>query len=152
MTKEEILAKLPYGEHFLFVNSIHSVSERGISGTYTFAKDAWFYRSHFKDMATTPGVLLIECMAQIGLVCFGIWLKNEYTPTNKTAPEYQVAFTESEVQFFSPVYPEETVTVESELIYFRFNKLKCKIKMNNAKGTLVCKGVLSGMLIKKSEL
>ncbi|MEX0995582.1 MAG: hydroxymyristoyl-ACP dehydratase [Flavobacteriaceae bacterium] len=147
MTIADIIHQLPYGKDFLFVSGIEEVSETGITGHYQFKHDDYFYASHFKDNPVTPGVILIECMAQIGLVCLGIYLLREELPKNKTSPGFKVALAESEVEFLKPVYPKETVTVSSELIYFRFQKLKCKVKMINASGEIVCKGVLSGMVV-----
>lgn len=151
MTKDEIIAKLPYGHNFLFVDAIEKVSETEIIGHYQFKKEEYFYASHFKENPVTPGVVLIECMAQIGLVCLGIYLHREHLLENQTASGFQVALTESEVEFLKPVFPKETVIVASELIYFRFNKLKCKVKMCNADGEIVCKGVLSGMVVTAGE-
>lgn len=148
MTKKEIIALLPYGKDFLFVNMLEEVSETGSRGTYTFSGEEFFYGSHFKDIAITPGVILIECMAQIGLVCLGIYLNKEYFSENANSTFNQVALSESNVEFLKPVYPKETVTVTSELIYFRFEKLKCRVKMTNEKGELVCKGIMSGMMVK----
>lgn len=146
MTKEEIVAQLPYGNDFLFVDTLEEISENSVTGSYTFRENEVFYNAHFKDFSVTPGVILIECMAQIGLVCLGIYLEREHLQIQSTASSFQVALAESEVEFLKPVFPKETVTVISELIYFRFNKLKCKVKMTNSKGEVVCKGVLSGML------
>jgi 3-hydroxyacyl-[acyl-carrier-protein] dehydratase len=36
--------------------------------------------------------------------------------------------------------------VVSEKIYFRFNKLKCKVQLFNDKKELVCRGAISGMI------
>lgn len=151
MTKEEIISKLPYGESFLFVDTLEGVSEKGMKGSYTFREDEMFYASHFKEVAITPGVILIECMAQIGLVCLGIFLLSEQLSEKQNSSDFQVALSESEVEFLKPVYPRETVSVTSELVYFRFNKLKCKVKMTNAKGEVVCKGILSGMVVPANE-
>ena len=38
------------------------------------------------------------------------------------------------------------VVVISEKEYFRFNKLKCKVKLLNSKNELVCRGTISGMI------
>ena len=44
----------------------------------------FFYKGHFKENPITPGVLLIETMAQIGVVCLGIYLlKNEISSDKK---------------------------------------------------------------------
>lgn len=140
----EILTALPYSEPFLFVDQLSSVSENGAAGGYTFKKDAYFYAGHFKDRPVTPGVILIECMAQIGLVCYGIYLSK-----NQQATDLNSAFvmSSSEIDFFLPVLPGESVRVISEKIYYRFQKLKCKVKMINSNDKIVCKGTISGMLL-----
>ena len=143
MTKEKIILLLPYQEPFLFVDELDTISNEGVTGSYTFKKDAYFYKGHFKDNPITPGVILTECMAQIGVVCLGIYmLKDEISEHNKP----QIALTSSQVDFFLPVFPGEIVTVVSEKEVFRFNKLKCKVKMFNHKNELVCRGQISGML------
>ncbi|WP_438964027.1 3-hydroxyacyl-ACP dehydratase FabZ family protein [Winogradskyella sp.] len=143
MEEQNIIELLPYQRPFLFVDAIDTVSENEIRGHYTFRKDEYFYKGHFKDNPITPGVILTECMAQIGLVCFGIFLlKDELQNTKKP----QVALTSNKIDFYLPVLPGEKVIVHSEKEVFRFNKLKCKVKMLNKKGELVARGVISGML------
>ncbi len=143
MTYKDILDSLPYSEPFLFVDEILSASEEAIKGTYTFQPDAFFYRGHFKGNPVTPGVILTECMAQIGLVCFGIYLLREETISKKTT----FALSSNEMEFYIPVYPGEKITVVSEKIYFRFQKLKCKVRIMNEKAEVVALGTLSGMMI-----
>lgn len=142
-----IVSKLPYVEPFLFVDGIETISAEGITGHYTFSKDAFFYRGHFKNYPVTPGVILTECCAQIGLVALGIYLLGSEASTQNL----QLAFSSSEMEFLKPVFPGEKVMVVSEKLYFRFGKLKCKVKMYNTKKELVCSGFLSGMLTIKSD-
>lgn len=143
MNSKEIIKSLPYQHPFLFVDDLTMISNEGITGHYTFQKDEYFYQGHFKNNPITPGVILTECMAQIGVVCLGIYLmKDEITPQDN----FQIALTSSQVDFFLPVFPNEKVRVVSEKEYFRFNKLKCKLKLFNSKNELVCRGVVSGMI------
>jgi 3-hydroxyacyl-[acyl-carrier-protein] dehydratase len=142
MRKEEIIPKLPYSKPFLFVDEIIRVDENGVEGTFTFDENLDFYAGHFKDNPITPGVILTEVMAQIGLVCFGIFLLND-TFNNDTS----IALTSTEIHFLKPVYPKEKVTVISEKIYFRFGKLKCKVSMKNEKEEVVCSGIIAGMMV-----
>ena len=74
MKSDEILKYLPYQRPFLFVDELTEISENGIIGSYTFPVDSFFYKGHFKDHPVTPGVILTEVMAQIGVVCLGIFL------------------------------------------------------------------------------
>jgi 3-hydroxyacyl-[acyl-carrier-protein] dehydratase len=140
---EQILALLPYAPPFLFVDELLSVDENGVTGTYTYSSDSDFYKGHFKNYPVTPGVILTETMAQIGLVCLGIYLIDE--PFDTIA----VAMTSAETEFLKPVFPGEKVTVTSEKMYFRFGKLKCRTFMKNEKGETVCTAVIAGMLTAK---
>ena len=143
MKKENIIKLLPYQTPFLFVEELTYISKNRSEGYYTFKQDEYFYKGHFKDKPITPGAILTEVMAQIGLVCLGIYLlKKEISKTKK--PE--IALTSNEIDFFLPVKPKERVRVVSEKIYFRFNKLKCKVQLFNKKNELICKGTISGML------
>ncbi len=143
MKIETIIKHLPYQAPFLFVEELTYISENGVKGYHTFKNDEYFYKGHFKDNPITPGVILTEVMAQIGLVCLGIYLlKDEFSEIKKP----QIALTSSNIDFFLTVKPKERVEVVSEKIYFRFNKLKCNVQLFNEKNELVCKGTISGML------
>ena len=143
MTTDIFIALLPYQKPFLFVDEIEEITDKGVTGHYTFKENEFFYKGHFKDHPITPGVILTECMAQIGVVCLGIYLLRDELVKN-TQP--QIALTSSAIDFYLPVLPREKVTVISEKIVFRFNKLKCKVKLFNSKNELVCRGEISGML------
>ncbi len=141
MTKEEIVKQLPYSTPFLFVDELIHIDENGVEGNFTFDASLDFYKGHFKDNPVTPGVILIETMAQIGVVCLGIFLLNETTTSNSV-----ISLSSSDIGFLKPVYPNEKVTVISKKIYFRFGKLKCDVSMKNEKGEEVCNGTISGMI------
>ncbi|WP_299317942.1 FabA/FabZ family ACP-dehydratase [uncultured Maribacter sp.] len=137
-----ILKQLPYSEPFLFVEEILNINDKGVEGAYQFSPDADFYKGHFKNNPVTPGVILTECSAQIGLVCLGIYLLGEKTKLENIG----IGMSSSEMEFLLPVFPGERVKVVSELVYFRFQKLKCEVKMYNEDDKLVCKGILAGMI------
>jgi 3-hydroxyacyl-[acyl-carrier-protein] dehydratase len=140
MEYQKILDQLPYGKSFLFVDELLFIDESSVKGTYTYHQDLAFYQDHFNDFPVTPGVILTETMAQIGLVCLGIYLLREFT----TASSF--AMTSNSIDFIKAVYPTEKVTVTSKKNYFRFNKLSCDVKMENELGEIVCKGNIAGMI------
>ncbi|MFK7813905.1 MAG: 3-hydroxyacyl-ACP dehydratase FabZ family protein [Maribacter sp.] len=144
MNYKEIIQKLPYTKPFLFVDEMLHVDDKGAEGTYTFKADSDFYKGHFKDNPVTPGVILTECCAQIGVVALGIYLLNQEEVS--IGDNVQIGLSSSEMEFYEPVFPNEKVVVTSEKVYFRFHKLKCKVKMYNSSGKLVSKGTISGML------
>ena len=135
-----IYAKLPYRKPFLFVDVLHRLDENGAEGSYTFPEDSFFYEGHFKQKPVTPGVILTEVMAQIGVVCLGIFLLGD------SPDEVAIALTSTQIDFYKPVFPAETVMVRSTKEYFRFHKLKCQVEMLNSQGELVCRGTISGMM------
>lgn len=142
MNYQEIIAKLPYSEPFLFVDKLLSIDENGVTGTFTFDENLAFYKGHFKEKPLTPGVILTEVMAQIGLVCLGIYLlDNEFNKNNS------IALTSTNIDFLKSVFPSEKVIVISEKMYFRFGKLKCKVIMKNDKEEIVCRGEIAGIII-----
>lgn len=144
MNLNEIIEKLPYTEPFLFVDELLHVDENSISGTYTFKEDLDFYKGHFKGNPVTPGVILTETMAQIGMVCLGIYLLGD-----AFKKETVIAFTSADMQFLKAVYPNEKITVTAQKTFFRFGKLKCEAVMKNEAGQEVCKGILAGMITTK---
>src|SRR5882757_6730952 len=119
----DILKYLPYKSSFLFVDNITSLDEDGVTGDYTLRKDAFFYEDHFVGNPVTPGVIITEIMAQIGLVVLGIFLIL------------------TEVSFHKMVLPGQKVTVISKKQYFRFGKLKCYVEMINSSGELIANGM-----------
>lgn len=141
MTSEEILSRLPYKKPFLFVDEIISVDDDGIVGSYYFDESEAFYEGHFVDHPVTPGVILTETMAQIGVVCLGIYLLKYELNLNSV-----IALTSVDIEFLKPVFPNEKVLVTSVKRYFRFGKLKCDISMTNAENIVVCRGSISGMI------
>jgi 3-hydroxyacyl-[acyl-carrier-protein] dehydratase len=145
MSYNNILEKLPYSSPFLFVDGLDHLDENGAKGTYTYHPDLDFYKGHFKDHPVTPGVILTETMAQIGLVCLGIYLMGEL----ESGTSGHVMLTSTAIDFLKPVFPGEKVTVVSEKVYFRFKKLHCTVSMTNEHNQVVCKGTLSGMVTTK---
>lgn len=146
MEIKEILQRLPYTKPFLFVDSLESIDEMGVVGSYTYSKDLDFYKGHFQGYPVTPGVILTETMAQIGLVCHGIFLS---APKPGDENPIHVMLTSTAIEFLKPVFPGERVTVTSEKTFFRFKKLVCSVEMRNESGEVVCKGTLSGMVTNK---
>ena len=93
---QDIIDKLPYSKPFLFVDEILRIDENGVEGTFTFDADSDFYKGHFKNNPVTPGVILTEAMAQIGVVCLGIYLLG-----NDFNSETKVALTSSEIEYLN---------------------------------------------------
>lgn len=144
--RKEVLSKIPQQKPFRFVDEILELSDSHTIGKYTFNEDEYFYQGHFPGNPVTPGVILIETMAQIGLVALGIYLHMIEDGTNNII----TLFAESEVEFSYPVLPGSTVVVRSEKMFYRRKKLKAQVEMKLETGELVARGVLSGVGVKQN--
>ncbi|EMY81761.1 beta-hydroxyacyl-acyl carrier protein (ACP) dehydratase FabZ [Psychroflexus gondwanensis ACAM 44] len=143
--KNKLISQLPYQHPFLFVDTIEDVSEDFIKGSYTFKASSWFYKGHFKDHPITPGVILTECAAQIGLASLGLFILSQ--DKNSDIGKIRLAMTSTNIEFLKPILPDEKVIIEAEKIYFRFNKLKSSVKMFNINGDLILRGDIAGVIL-----
>ena len=158
MTAAEIQEALPYSEPFLFVDKLFKVDADGAKGEYTFPADSYFYKGHFEEFPITPGVILTECMAQIGVVALGIFVYNIDNPgarikmVNPDPIDVSIALADFNISFKTPVFPGEKVTVTSNIEYYRFYKLKCNVIMHKEDGSVACRGTISGVIFPASKI
>jgi 3-hydroxyacyl-[acyl-carrier-protein] dehydratase len=144
LTPAQVLDLLPQQRPFRFVDEILEVSEDRISGKYTFRDDEYFYEGHFPGRPLTPGVILLESMCQVGVVALGIFLFALDYPAEE-ARNWTTLFVEAESEFFRSVLPGDTVRICGERIYWRRHKLRSRVEMFGADGTLVAHTTASGM-------
>lgn len=147
-----ILNHLPYKSSFRFVDHISFLNENEVRGDYTLKQDSFFYEDHFEGNPVTPGVIITEIMAQIGLVVLGIFLILRDTDANFQDDDDSVypLLTSTDVSFYKMVLPGQKVTVVSKKKYFRFGKLKCYVEMLDAEGELIARGTFAGIIKKIS--
>ncbi|MFI5157825.1 MAG: 3-hydroxyacyl-ACP dehydratase FabZ family protein [Sphingobacteriales bacterium] len=144
-----ILSHLPYKSSFRFVDNILLLSENEVHGEYTLKEDAFFYEDHFAGNPVTPGVIVTEIMAQIGLVVLGIFLVLKETEFNFMDDDsLYPLLTSTDVSFYKMVLPGEKVTVISKKQYFRFGKLKCYVEMLDGNKELIASGTFAGIIKK----
>lgn len=144
---QQVLEKMPQRKPFRFLDEILEISDSAILGKYTFKPDEFFYTGHFPGNPVTPGVILLETMAQTGVVALGIYLAMK---ANSFHPEIVTFFTEAEVEFLAPVLPGTTVRIRGEKIFFRHGKLRSRVEILLEDQTIVAAGILSGMGVRRS--
>ena len=149
--KQEVLQLVPQQEPFRFIDEIISLDDERIVGAYRFREDEYFYRGHFPGHPITPGVILIETMAQVGVVAFGIYLLSRQKKTRPGQMKLPVSlFSVADgVEFKNIVAPGERVIVKAQKVYFRKNIIKANVSMERENGEIICSGELSGVGVDK---
>ena len=146
LAPEEILALLPQQEPFRFVDEILEVSKRHIVARYTFPPELEFYRGHFPGNPVTPGVILLECIAQVGVVALGIYLVALEGGLEAVDSRLSL-FADADVDFSGVVRPGDRVTVSAKKKFFRRGKLRSEAEMHLDDGTMVCSATISGIAV-----
>ncbi|RJQ33162.1 MAG: beta-hydroxyacyl-ACP dehydratase [Actinobacteria bacterium] len=69
LNQEQIKEVIPHREPFLLIDRIEDF-EPGIRavGYWKLTPDKFFFKGHFPDYPVTPGVLIVESLAQVGAV------------------------------------------------------------------------------------
>lgn len=144
LTAPEILAELPQQDPFLFVDEILEIDDESIVAAYRFREDHEFYRGHFPGNPVTPGVILVEAMAQVGVVALGIHLLARQSGIDEVR-KVVTMFTDMQVDFTGVVRPGDRVITTGHKVFFRRLKLRSRVEMRLENGPIVCSGTLSGM-------
>jgi len=112
MTKDQIKELIPHRAPFLLIDEITELEpgKRCIAKTYIKADDFWF-AGHFPDYPVTPGVLIIEMLAQTGAVCAAAVEGNK----GKIAFFAKI----DNAKFRRQVIPGDTLTLEVEMVKMR---------------------------------
>lgn len=142
---QQIMALIPQTPPFRFIDEILDISDARIKAAYRFRENEYFYTGHFPGNPVTPGVILIETMAQTGVVAMGIYqlLRRGVAPEKLKTMTTLFALADS-IEFFAPVFPGERVIIEGDLVYLRHGSLKARTRIIRESGDIVCAGVLTG--------
>ena len=127
LTPQQVLDLIPQQDPFRFIDEILELDDEHIVGRYRFRPEADFYRGHFPGNPVTPGVILIESLAQVGIVALGIYLLARESEADTT--KVMTLFTDTNVDFAGMVNPGERVTITAEKVFFRRRKLRSKAEM-----------------------
>lgn len=123
--RETVTRVLPHRDPFLFVDTVTELREDFVAGTYRLRPDDWFFRGHFPGMPVTPGVIMVEALAQVGGVLTRILL-----PDPQSIP---VLLTLEDVKFRKAVRPGDTLRLE-------VTPLRMKTKIGKLRGTAYVDG------------
>ncbi|MDO5708293.1 MAG: 3-hydroxyacyl-ACP dehydratase FabZ [Andreesenia angusta] len=139
MDIKDILETLPHRYPFLLVDKIIELEEgKKAIGIKNVTINEPFFQGHFPGNPIMPGVLMVEAMAQVGLVAL------------KTMDEYKDklgVFTGiDKVRFKKQVVPGDVLNIEVELVKIR-RGIGVAEGCITADGELVCKGNIMFALV-----
>ncbi len=148
---QQVLGLVPQQPPFRFIDEIFEIDEQSITAGYRFRKDESFYPGHFPGNPITPGVILVETMAQTGVVALGIYLLlRQGLPVEEIRRITMLFSFADAVEFTGIVLPGESVVISGEKQYLRKGNLKTKCNIRRENGEAVCSATLTGTGIIKS--
>ena len=102
---EEIKAIIPQRFPFLMVDRvIELVPGERVVAVKNLTGNEWFYQGHFPERAITPGAMMLEAMAQVGIVFFHFCSKEERDVTYLLGS--------AKIRFLEPVFPGSQLKIE----------------------------------------
>jgi 3-hydroxyacyl-[acyl-carrier-protein] dehydratase len=140
----DILAMLPCGSRFRFLDEILEIGGIHVVARYRFREDDFFYPGHFPERAVTPGTILLEAMCQCGLTAQSYYLLARELSI-ETARDYRILFTGAQVEWFEQTGPGSVITLRSELLAWRRHRIRARVKVFDEQNRLVAESELSGM-------
>ena len=146
ISPSDVLAMLPRGLRFRFLDEIVEIDESHVVARYRFREDEFFYPGHFPEKAVTPGTILLEAMCQAGLAAQSYYLLAREISIEK-ASEYRILFTGAQVEWFEQVGPGGIITLRSDLAAWRRRRIRARVKIFDEMNRLVAESQLSGMAV-----
>ena len=144
----QIRELIPHRFPMLLIDRIeHLDSERAV-GIKNVTANEPFFQGHFPDFPVMPGVLIVECMAQVGAV----WLMSSVPDAASQLKDKLVLFAAIErAKFRRPVFPGDQLRIEMELVKRKATVSKMKGRAT-VDGKLVAEAVLMCQVVEKSRI
>lgn len=149
-TLAELLTLLPQQPPFRFIDEFLEVSERHSVARYTFRPDEPFYAGHFPKYPVTPGVILLEMMAQATQAFVIAWAIKAFGRSALDGAFGVFAGAEG-VEFLQPVLPGTTLTAHCELIFSRMRLIRSRSELRDAQGRTVARATTTAAVMRTDE-
>ena len=143
----EIMRLLPHRYPFLLVDRIVSMTDGPIVagsrvvGLKNVSVNEPFFQGHFPGNPVMPGVLILECMAQVaGCLFFA----------NEPEPETKLMYLSGvdKARFRRPVFPGDQIVVVAEILQVRSSLVRMKAEAR-VDGALCAEGELMSSLVER---
>jgi 3-hydroxyacyl-[acyl-carrier-protein] dehydratase len=140
----EVLAMMPPGLRFHFLDEIQEIDETHVVARYRFRQDEFFYEGHFPERPITPGTVLLEAMCQCGVTVQSYYLLAREMSIEK-ARKYRILFTSAKVEWFEKIGPESLITLRSELLSWRRQRIRSRVKLFDEVNRLAAESEICGL-------
>ncbi|HEX5855878.1 MAG TPA: 3-hydroxyacyl-ACP dehydratase FabZ [Thermoanaerobaculia bacterium] len=144
---QEILRLLPHRYPFLLVDRILSmtagpvVAGSKVTGLKNVSVNEPFFQGHFPENPVMPGVLILECMAQVGGCLF-------FAGENEPEKKLMYLSGVDKARFRRPVFPGDQLVVVAEIIQVRSNIVRMKAEAR-VDGALCAEGEFMSSLVER---
>ena len=112
LNKEQIMEIIPHRDPFLLIDEVIEMEKgKRIVALKHIKKDEYWFKGHFPEYPVTPGVLIIEMLAQAGAVCM----------LSMDEHKGKIGFLGgvNNAKFRRQVLPGETLRLEVEMVKIR---------------------------------
>jgi 3-hydroxyacyl-[acyl-carrier-protein] dehydratase len=140
LSAKRVLSLIPHEPPFRFLDRLTEVDCEHAVAEYTFRPSEYYYRGHFRSFPVTPGVILVESMAQASMA-IAIQLLASERPLAEIGNILMV-LAESSAEFERMVLPGSTVRIEARKLFWRRNKLKATAEMTLPDGAAVSRATV----------
>jgi beta-hydroxyacyl-ACP dehydratase FabZ len=142
----EIMRLLPHRYPFLLVDRIVSMTEgpvapgSKVTGLKNVSVNEPFFQGHFPGNPVMPGVLILECMAQVGGCLF-------FVGVDEPGKTLMYLSGVDKARFRRPVFPGDQMIVDAEIVQIRSNIVRMKAEAR-VDGALCAEGEFMSSLVR----